>query len=154
MPQQKCHASVGEVYSNCGMYIRYFLPVQMVSMTIHDPIAVTMTIDPPVSTPLPWRWRFLQTAATYYETTRHHIPEDSILQRHRLKNHKSYNYGPYINKCRSGNDKMLANHSRGEEGARWGRRWNKLSIYSSQACFAKFIFSSYILSHFRRPYSE
>lgn len=59
-------------------------------MDINSLIGITMKIYPPVFTPLPCRWRFLQTAATYYETTRRHIPKDSILQRHRLQNHKSY----------------------------------------------------------------
>jgi hypothetical protein len=91
MPQQKCHASFGGVDPNCGIQ-RYVLPVQVVTMTIYSPVGITMKIYPPVFTPLPCRWRFLQTAATNYETTRRHIEKDSFLQRHRLKNHKYYNY--------------------------------------------------------------
>lgn len=70
----------------------------MVTMTIYSPIGITMKIYPPVFTPVPCRWRFLQTAATHYETTRRHVPKDTILQRYRLKNHKSYNYKQNINK--------------------------------------------------------
>jgi hypothetical protein len=105
-------------------YKRYFLPVQMVTMTIYSPIGITIKIYP-VFTPLPCRWRFLQTAATYYETTRRHVPKDTILQRHRLKNHKSYSYNQNINKSRSGNDEMLASYWPTTPAVRSGKGWNE-----------------------------